>query len=97
MPLHSVYAGTKNAVRAISESLRQEAGDKLRVTIISPGFVRTELPQLMTDPQVKAQILDAMHKIAIPPDAIARAIAFAIEQPPEVDVGEIVVRPTAQG
>ena len=75
---------------------RQEAGDKLRVTIISPGFVRTDFAESMTNPELKAQILDSMGKMAIPPDAIARAIAFAIEQPAEVDVGEIVVRPTAQ-
>jgi NADP-dependent 3-hydroxy acid dehydrogenase YdfG len=97
VPLQSVYAGTKNAVRAITEGLRQEAGDKLRVTIISPGYVQTDFAQSMTNPQIKAQILDSMGKMAIPPEAIARAIAFAIEQPAEVDVGEIIVRPTAQG
>ncbi|HEY3895519.1 MAG TPA: SDR family oxidoreductase [Pseudonocardiaceae bacterium] len=97
VPNQSVYAGTKNAVRAISEGLRQEAGDKLRVTIISPGFVHTDFADTMTNPEVKAQIVDAMKKIALPPDAIARAIAFAIEQPAGVDVGEVIVRPTAQG
>ncbi|MEA2752552.1 MAG: hypothetical protein QOI41_6695 [Myxococcales bacterium] len=96
VPLQSVYAGTKNAVRAISEGLRQEAGDKLRVTTISPGFVHTDFADAMTNPEVKAQTLAARDKIAIPPEAIARAIAFAIEQPADVDVGEIVVRPTAQ-
>src|SRR5258707_9605367 len=97
VPLQSVYAGTKNAVRAISEGLRQEAGDKLRVTIISPGFVHTDFAESMTNPEVKAQVLETRDKMAISPDAIARAIAFAIEQPADVDVGEIVVRPTAQG
>ena len=97
VPLQSVYAGTKNAVRAISEGLRQEAGDKLRVTIISPGFVHTGFAESMTNPEVKAQIIETRDKMAIPPDAIARAIAFAIEQPANVDVGEIVIRPTAQG
>lgn len=95
-PLMSVYAGTKNAARAISEGLRQEAGEKLRVTVISPGFVHTDFADAMTDPAVKAQILATRDEIAIPPEAIARAIAFAIEQPADVDVGEIVVRPTAQ-
>ena len=95
-PTMAVYAGTKNAARTISEALRQEAGDKLRVTIISPGFVRTNLADSMTNPEVKAQILDKMGEIAIPPAAIARAIAFAIEQPADVDVNEIVIRPTAQ-
>jgi len=97
VPLQSVYAGTKNAVRTISEGLRQEAGDKLRVTIISPGFVHTGFAESMTNPEVKAQILDTRDKIAIRPEAIARAIAFAIEQPANVDVSEIVIRPTAQG
>ncbi len=96
-PAMSVYSGTKFAVRIISEGLRQEAGDKLRVTIITPGFVQTDFADSMTNPDMKAQIIGAMDKMAIPPDAIARAIAFAIEQPAEVDVGEIVVRPTAQG
>jgi len=95
-PTMSVYSGTKFAVRAISEGLRQEAGDKLRVTIISPGFVHTNLADSMTNPEMKAQIVDAMDKIAISPVAIARAIGFAIEQPADVDVGEIVIRPTAQ-
>ena len=96
VPLQSVYAGTKNAVRTITEGLRQEAGDKLRVTSVSPGYVRTDFAESMTSPAIKAQIEDSMAKMAISPDAIARAIAFAIEQPADVDVSEIVVRPTAQ-
>jgi NADP-dependent 3-hydroxy acid dehydrogenase YdfG len=95
-PTMAVYAGTKNAVRTITEGLRQEAGDHLRVTGISPGFVHTNLADSMTDPEVKSQIVDQMDKMAIPPVAIARAIAFAIEQPADVDVNEIVIRPTAQ-
>ncbi|MGW1290107.1 SDR family oxidoreductase, partial [Streptomyces sp. NPDC002586] len=95
VPSQMVYAATKNAVRTLSEGLRQEAGDSLRVTVVSPGLTRTELADSMA-PEMKAQILDSMTKIAIPPDAIARAIAFAIEQPAGVDVGDIVVRPTAQ-
>ncbi|MER6546083.1 SDR family oxidoreductase [Streptomyces sp. NPDC001250] len=95
VPSQTVYAATKNAVRTLSEGLRQEAGDSLRVTVVSPGLTRTELADSMA-PEMKAQILDSMTKIAIPPDAIARAIAFAIEQPADVDVGDIVVRPTAQ-
>ena len=93
----SVYSGTKFAVRAISEGLRQEAGDKLRVTIISPGFVRTNFADGVTNPEMKAQLEAARDKFAMPPEAIARAIAFAIEQPADIDVGEIVIRPTAQG
>jgi NADP-dependent 3-hydroxy acid dehydrogenase YdfG len=97
VPTQAVYAGTKNAVRTVAEGLRQEAGDKLRVTSISPGFVHTDFAESMTNPAVKAQILARRDQIAIPPAAIARAVAYALEQPADVDVGEIVVRPTAQG
>ena len=97
VPNQSVYAGTKSAVRAISEGLRQEAGDKLRVTIISPGYTRTNFAERVTNPEVKAQLEASRDKFAMPPDAIARAIAFAIEQPADVDVSEIIIRPTAQG
>ena len=96
-PSQSVYSGTKFAVRAISEGLRQEAGDKLRVTIISPGFVHTNFAEAVTNPEVKTQLEASRDKFAMPPEAIARAVAFAIEQPADVDVGEIIVRPTAQG
>jgi NADP-dependent 3-hydroxy acid dehydrogenase YdfG len=95
-PNTSVYSGTKFAVRAISEGLRQEAGDKLRVTIISPGFVHTNFAEGVTSPEVKAQLVESRDKFAMPPEAIARAIAFAIEQSADVDVNEIIVRPTAQ-
>jgi NADP-dependent 3-hydroxy acid dehydrogenase YdfG len=97
VPNQSVYSGTKFAVRAISEGLRQEAGDKLRVTIISPGFVRTNFADSVTNPEMKAKLAESRDKFAMPPDAIARAIAFAIEQPADIDVNEIVIRPTAQG
>ncbi len=97
MPDQAVYAATKNAARTITEGLRQEAGRHLRVTGVSPGYVRTEFADSITDPTVRAQIAGTSNDIAIPPEAIARAIAFAIEQPATVDVGDIVVRPTAQG
>ncbi|OTP67840.1 SDR family oxidoreductase [Caballeronia sordidicola] len=93
----SVYSATKFAVRAISEGLRQEAGEHLRVTIISPGFVQTEFVDAIADQHLRAQLVLARDKMAMPPKAIARSIAFAIEQPAGVDVGEMVVRPTAQG
>jgi NADP-dependent 3-hydroxy acid dehydrogenase YdfG len=95
-PTMAVYAGTKFAVRAISEGLRQEAGEKLRVTVVSPGVVHTDFAESMTNPEVKAQILTMRDQLGIAPEAIARAIAYAIEQPADVDVGEIVIRPTAQ-
>jgi NADP-dependent 3-hydroxy acid dehydrogenase YdfG len=83
-------------VRAISEGLRQEAGASLRVTVVSPGFTGTDFAESVTDPVVRAQIVQSRDRFAIPAEAIARAIVFAIEQPPDVDVGEVVVRPTAQ-
>jgi NADP-dependent 3-hydroxy acid dehydrogenase YdfG len=95
-PGQSVYAGTKMAVRAVSEGLRQEAGENLRVTIISPGMTSTNFAESVTDPVARAELEQRRDVIAMPPAAVARAIAFAIEQPPGVDVGEIVVRPTAQ-
>jgi NADP-dependent 3-hydroxy acid dehydrogenase YdfG len=97
VPGQSVYSATKLAVRAICEGLRQEAGERLRVTVVSPGFVRTDFAEAAPDAAVRAGLLASRDKFAIPADAIARAIAFAIEQPPEVDVSEIVVRPAAQG
>lgn len=95
-PDEAVYAGSKTAVRAISEGLRPEAGDKLRVTTVFPGYMHTGLPFSMTDPGAREKGLAAMEKMAIPAAAIAEAIAFAIGQPDDVDVGEIVIRPTAQ-
>ncbi len=97
VPDQSIYAGTKNAVRTIHEGLRQEAGPHLRVTGISPGYVRTELATAsIRHEETRKQVEERMAKIAISPEAIARAIAFAIDQPDDVDVGDIIVRPTAQ-
>jgi len=96
VPAMAVYAGTKFAVRAISEGLRQEAGDTLRVTIISPGMTRTNFADTMTNAYVRAQLAESRDAIAMLPAAVARAIAYAIEQPADIDVGEVVVRPTAQ-
>lgn len=91
-----VYAGTKNAVRTINEALRIEAGANLRVTGVSPGFVKTQFADSMTDPATQEKVKAAMDTMGMSPDAIARAIVFAIDQPDDVDVGDIVVRPTAQ-
>ena len=96
VPMQGVYAGTKNAVRTISEAMRQESGGQWRVTGISPGFVQTELADNIKDPSMKDAILEKMGSMAISPDAIARAIAFAIEQPADVEVGDIVIRPSIQ-
>ena len=96
VPSMAVYAGTKFAVRAICEGLRQEAGDSLRVTTVSPGPVDTPFAEASSNKRVRAQITEMRDRIAIPADAVARAIAFAIDQPADVDVNEIVIRPTAQ-
>ncbi|WP_404339716.1 SDR family oxidoreductase [Pseudoalteromonas mariniglutinosa] len=92
----AVYAGTKNAVRTINEALRIEAGANLRVTGVSPGFVKTQFTDSMTDPVMKEKVKVAMDIMGMSPDAIARAVIFAIDQPDDVDVGDIVIRPTAQ-
>ncbi|WP_115717769.1 SDR family oxidoreductase [Gallaecimonas mangrovi] len=97
LPTMAVYAATKNAVRTLMEGLRQEAGPDLRVTEVSPGYVSTEFANGVTDAEVLAAVPEAMKTMALPPEAVARAISFAIAQPREVDVGSIVVRPTAQG
>jgi hypothetical protein len=91
----AVYCATKHAVRAVSEGVRQEV-DGVRTTIISPGAVQSELPLGISDPETSAHVTDFYRLMAIPPDAVARAIAFAIEQPADVDVNEILLRPTAQ-
>jgi NADP-dependent 3-hydroxy acid dehydrogenase YdfG len=91
----AVYAGTKFAVRAISEGLRQEV-EGIRTTIISPGAVRTELPLGISDPESATRIQEFYRQQAISPDAVARAIAYAIEQPADVDINEVLLRPTVQ-
>ncbi len=91
----AVYCATKHAVRVISEGVRQEV-DGIRTTIISPGAVQSELPLGISDPETSAGIQEFYRLMAIPADAVARAIAFVIEQPADVDVNEILLRPTAQ-
>jgi len=92
-PTCAVYSGTKFAVIAISEGLRLENTD-VRVTVISPGVVESELADTISDPSAREAMKD-YRKVALTPDAIGRAIAYAIEQPADVDVNEIIVRPTA--
>ncbi|HTN97096.1 MAG TPA: SDR family oxidoreductase [Nordella sp.] len=92
-PTAAVYCATKFAVRAISDGLRQET-DRIRVTVVSPGVTESELAESISDAAGRTE-MKAFRRIAIPADAIARAIAYAIEQPDEVDVSEIIVRPTA--
>ncbi|MFK3820777.1 SDR family oxidoreductase [Pseudomonas yamanorum] len=92
-PTAAVYCATKFAVRAISDGLRQET-DKIRVTVVCPGVVESELADMISDEGAR-EVMKAYRRVAINADAIARALAYAIEQPDDVDVSEIVVRPTA--
>ena len=92
-PTAAVYCATKFAVRAISDGLRQET-DKIRVTVVSPGVTESELADSISDEAGRSE-MKAFRRIAIPADAIARAVAYAIEQPDDVDVSEVIVRPTA--
>jgi NADP-dependent 3-hydroxy acid dehydrogenase YdfG len=96
-PGGTVYSATKHAVRVISEGLRQEVKQyNIRTTIISPGAVDTELPNSITEPDVAENMKKFYADIAIPADSFARVVAFAISQPEEMDINEILYRPTKQ-
>jgi NADP-dependent 3-hydroxy acid dehydrogenase YdfG len=95
-PIGAVYSATKFAVRAISEGLRAEAGPHLRVTAICPGAVESELAAGSSDVGASQTVQEFYRTHQIPATSVARAIAYAIEQPAEVDVNEIVIRPTIQ-
>lgn len=93
----AIYSATKYAVRVISESLRQEVkAYSIRTTAISPGAVATELPASVTAPGVKEAVADLYRSTAIPADSFGRCVLFAISQPADVDVNEILYRPTKQ-
>ncbi|WP_458126190.1 SDR family oxidoreductase [Paenibacillus sp. Z3-2] len=93
-PTAAVYCATKYAVRAISEGLRQEVGGDIRVTLVSPGVTESELADTISDEEAR-DLMKEYRNISIPASAIAQSILYAINQPAEVDVNEIVVRPTA--
>ncbi|BDH12280.1 SDR family oxidoreductase [Streptomyces hygroscopicus] len=93
-PTAAVYCATKFAVRAISEGLRQESAGDIRVTLVSPGVTESELADSISDPAAR-EAMKTYRAVALPAAAIAEAIAYAVSQPPQVDVNEIVVRPTA--
>jgi NADP-dependent 3-hydroxy acid dehydrogenase YdfG len=95
-PIGTVYSATKFAVSAISEGLRAEVGPNIRTTVILPGTTRSELKHNSTDPETAASVQEFWKNFEIPAESVARAIAYAIEQPAEVDINEIVLRPTAQ-
>src|SRR6476660_7167263 len=97
VPDMAVYAATKNAVRTLLEGLRQESTDGVvRKTAISPGFVDTQLDSSIDDVAVREQIRRTMNDFGLPASAVARAIAFAIEQPDDTEIGDITIRPTVQ-
>ncbi|MEU4142327.1 SDR family oxidoreductase [Streptomyces parvulus] len=93
-PTAAVYCATKFAVRAISEGLRQESSGDIRVTLVSPGVTESELADGISD-AAAAEAMETYRAVALPASAIADAIAYAVAQPAEVDVNEIVVRPAA--
>jgi len=95
-PTSTVYSATKFAVRAISDGLRQEVGRNIRVTLVAPGATESELAETISDPELKKLAIERFRVDLLPAAAIARAVAFAVEQPADVDVNELVVRPTAQ-
>ena len=95
-PTSTVYSATKHAVRVLSEGLRQEVGSTIRVTIIAPGATESELPNSISDSDMRKTVIEQYRVDLLPAEAIARAIAYAVEQPADVDVNEIVVRPSAQ-
>ena len=95
-PGSAVYAATKHAVLVISEGLRQEVKPyNIRTTVISPGAIATDLPNSITEPDI-ADSVRKIYEIAVPADSFARAVAFAMSQPDEIDVNEILFRPTRQ-
>lgn len=97
MPGGVVYCATKHAVRVISEGLRQEVKPyNIRTTIISPGAVDTELPNSIGEADVAAGVKQFYEKLAIPADSFARCVVFAMSQPDDIDINEILFRPTAQ-
>jgi NADP-dependent 3-hydroxy acid dehydrogenase YdfG len=96
VPMQGVYAGTKNAIRTIAEAFRQESNGEIRITGISPGVVKTEFVDNIKNDSMKSAVKENMEKMAISPEAIANAVLYAIEQPFDVEIGDIVIRPAVQ-
>ena len=95
-PTSAVYSATKFAVRALTEGLRQEVSDTIRVTMVAPGAVESELPNAISDPELRQAAVEKFRIHLLPAEAIARAIAYAVAQPADVDVNDLVIRPTGQ-
>lgn len=96
VPTQGIYAGTKNAVRTISEAFRQESDGNIRITGISPGVVKTDFANHIKNESMKTIIQQNMEQLAISPEAVADAVIYAISQPKEVEIGDIVIRPAKQ-
>lgn len=96
VPMQGVYVGTKNAIRTIAEAFRQESDGNLRITGISPGFVKTDFASGIKNEQMKTAIQNGMEQMAIDPIAIANAVIYAVSQPEDVEIGDIVIRPSKQ-
>jgi len=95
-PMMGVYAGTKNAIRTISEAFRQESDGRVRITGISPGYVNTDFASNIKNEEMKTAVKQGMQQMAIDPVAIANAVLYAVSQPADVEIGEIVIRPSKQ-
>ncbi|WP_294243673.1 SDR family oxidoreductase [uncultured Chryseobacterium sp.] len=96
VPMQGIYAGTKNAVRTISEAFRQESDGTVRITGISPGFVKTDFAENIKNDEMKKMVRKGMEKIGIDPAAVANAVIYAVSQPEDVEIGELVIRPSKQ-
>lgn len=96
VPMQGIYAGTKNAIRTIAEAFRQESDGNIRITGISPGFVKTDFADNIKNEEMKKTIQKGMEQIAIDPIAIANAVIYAVSQPNDVEIGDIVIRPSKQ-
>ena len=96
LPNQAVYSATKAAVLAISDGLRQELAGKVRVSVISPGFTDTAFSEHVKKPALREQLQKAGEKFAMPPEAVARTMAYILEQPDEINVGEVIIRSAVQ-
>lgn len=96
VPMQGVYAGTKNAIRTIGEAFRQESDGNIRITGISPGMVKTDFANNIKNEEMKTAVQKGMEQIAIGPTAIANAVIYAVSQPDDVEIGDIVIRPSKQ-
>lgn len=96
VPMQGIYAGTKNAVRTIAEAFRQESDGSIRITGISPGFVKTDFAENIKNEEMKTMVRQGMEEMGIDPIAIANAVLYAVSQPDDVEIGDLVIRPSKQ-